>query len=200
MSPALAPHLWFHLVPQPLRPLHCLMPEAAVIYSFSFSAPAEPGFLVLQEGRSSPSPLNPPSYALNTCSGFLSLFITMCECYAALENKILIEKCSRKEACKRCRRAECGGGGRGEQRGQCWSVCVWRQRYNTTVLTSPSFRKDLSVVGCYAPYRVDMKILHWETSLISRDLKLGSSCRKLHIPCLLDTSSWGDLGNVLDLT
>lgn len=57
------------------------------------------------------------SYSLNTCSGFSYHFITMCECYAVLENKTQIGNCSREGPGQGCKR---------DGRGQFFSVCVWR--------------------------------------------------------------------------
>lgn len=119
-----------------------------------------------QEGDQVPT--QPPRYALNPCSGLLSHFISMCECYAALGNKIQIGKCGREGPWGGCMR---------EEKRSVFLHCVWRQRSNIT-----------SLVAFSAPYRGDVETLHMETCLISRD-QLGSSWRRLHLPCSLDTSS-----------
>lgn len=125
MSLAQAPHLWFYLVPQPLGLLHCLVPEAAVIYCFSFSVPAEPGFPPFQEVNQVPASPLPQLFSEYLLWLFISFHLPGCECYVVLENKTQIGNCTREGPGKGCER---------DGRGQFCSVCVWRQRSNITLI------------------------------------------------------------------
>lgn len=152
------------------------MPEAAVIYCFSFSVPAEPGFPPFQEVNQVPASPLPQLFSEYLLWLFISFHLPCCECYVVLENKTQIRTVLGKGQEKDVREmgevsfAQSVSGGKGP---------------TSHLLSSlSSCSKDLSLVACSAPYRTDVEILHMETFLISWEFLQG-----LHILCPLDTSS-----------
>lgn len=109
-----------------------------------------------------------PAPQICSCSGSLSRFITMCECYAALENKVV-------------------GRAREEERSVFLLVSGDRGPIPQIVgFFLPT--GDLSLVAFSAPYRGECgNSSHGNMSNIQG--QLGSSWRWLHLPCPLHISS-----------